>query len=65
MEDITLAIAVAGLRARERFILFERVLNDRGYDELAKALDLRYNGVVSAYHRTIKKLRKELRGEGK
>lgn len=63
--DITLAIAVAGLRARERFILFERVLNDRGYDELAKALDLRYNGVVSAYHRTIKKLRKELRGEGK
>lgn len=61
-EDIALLQALSGLTARERFILFERVLNDRGYDELAEALGLRYNGVASAYHRTIKKLRKNLRG---
>lgn len=65
MEDSALSQALSGLTVRERFILFERVLNDRGYDELAEALGLRYNGVVSAYHRMIKKLRKELRGEGK
>ncbi len=64
-EDIALAQALSGLTARERFILFERVLNDRRYDEIAEALDLRYSGVASAYHRIIKKLRKELRGEDK
>ena len=63
LEDIAFARALSGLTARERFILFERVLNDRGYDELAETLGLRYNGVASAYHRIIKKLRKELRGE--
>ncbi len=64
-EDIALAQALSGLTARERFILFERVLNDRRYDELAKILGLRYSGVASAYHRIIKKLREELRGENK
>lgn len=64
-EDIALVQALSGLTARERFILFERVLNGRRYDEIAEALDLRYNGVASAYHRIIKKLRKELRGENK
>lgn len=65
MEDATLLQALFGLTARERFILLERVLNNCGYDELAEALGLRYNGVVTAYHRIIRKLRKELRGEDK
>lgn len=65
LEDIALARVLSGLTARERFILFERVLNDRRYDELAEVLGLRYSGVASAYHRIIKKLRKELRGEDK
>lgn len=65
LEDIALEQALSGLTARERFILFERVLNGRRYDEIAEALDLRYNGAASAYHRIIKRLRKELRGEDK
>lgn len=65
MEDSALSQVLSGLTARERFILFERVLNDCGYDELAEALGLRYNGGVSAYQRIIKKLRKELRDESK
>lgn len=65
LENIALARALSGLTARERFILFERVLNDRGYDELGRVLGLGYNGAASAYHRIIKKLRKELRGEGR
>lgn len=64
-EDIALVQALSGLTTRERFILFERVLNGRGYDELAETLGLGYNRVASAYHRAIKKLRKKLRGEGR
>lgn len=65
LEDTALAQALSKLTARERFILFERVLNGSGYDELAETLGLRYSGVASAYHSIIKKLRKELRGENK
>ena len=63
LEDTALAQALSKLTARERFILFERVLNGSGYDELAETLGLRYSGVASAYHSIIKKLCKELRGE--
>lgn len=65
LEDAALAQAFSQLTARERFILFERVLNGCGYDELAKTLGLRNSGAASAYRSIIKKLRKELRGEGK
>lgn len=65
LEDAALAQALSQLTARERFILFEHVLNGSGYDELAETLSLRYSGVASAYHSIIKKLRKELRGENK
>lgn len=61
--DLVLMEALAGLTARERCILFEHILNGRGYDTLAKPLGLRYNGVAAAYHRIIQKLRKELGGE--
>lgn len=60
IEDMALMRALAQLTARERYILFGRVLNDCGYDELAHSLNLRYNGVATAYHRIIKKLRKML-----
>lgn len=65
LEDTALAQALSQLTARERFILFERALNGSGYDELAEILGLRYSGAASAYHSVIKKLHKELRGEGK
>lgn len=61
-DDIALISALAALSVRERFILFNRVLGGSGYDELAKALGLRYSGASSAYHRIIKKLRNELGG---
>ncbi len=61
-EDLALTEALGRLTARERYILFEHILNDCSYDELAKPLGLRYNGVSAAYHRIIQKLRKELGG---
>lgn len=62
-EDLVLMEALAGLSARERYILFEHILNERSYDALAKPLGLRYSGVSAAYHRIIQKLRKELGGK--
>lgn len=65
LEDTALAQALSKLTARNRFILFERVLNGSSYDTLAEILGLRSSGVASAYHSIIKKLRKELRCEDK
>lgn len=61
-EDFALTQALDRLTARERYILFEHILNGRCYDALAKPLGLRYSGVSAAYHRVIQKLRKELGG---
>lgn len=61
IEDDALMQALGRLTARERHILFARVLGDCEYDELARSLNLRYNGVASAYHRIIKKLKDALR----
>ena len=60
--DHVLMEALGRPTARERYILFEHILNERSYDALAESLGLRYNGVASAYHRIIQKLRKELGG---
>lgn len=62
-EGDALMQALSRLTARERYILFERILNERSYEDLAVPLGLRYSGVSAAYHRIIQKLRKEL-GEG-
>lgn len=57
--------ALNQLTARERYILFERVLNDIEYSELADRLNLRYSGISTAYHRVIQKLRKALQEDCK
>ena len=63
-ENQALLSALDQLTARERYILLERVLNERGYDELGRQLGLRYNGTAAAYRRIIIKLRKKLGGDG-
>lgn len=62
MEDSALMQALEQLTARERYILFGRVLGERSYEELSGPLGLRYNGIAAAYRRVIQKLRKELGG---
>lgn len=61
-EDTALMQALERLTARERYILFERVLAERSYEELSVLLGLRYSGAAAAYRRVIQKLRKELGG---
>ena len=60
--DDALMQALTQLTAKERYILFQRVLYGSEYDELAADLNLHYSGIATAYHRIIKKLRKELQG---
>ena len=62
VEDDELMQALTKLTAKERYILFQRVLYGSEYGELAVDLNLQYNGIATAYHRIIKKLRKELQG---
>ena len=62
IEDDELMRALAQLTVKERYILFQRVLYGSEYGELAADLNLRYSGIAAAYHRIIKKLRKELQG---
>ena len=62
IEEDALMQALAQLTARERYILFQRVLYGSEYDDLAADLNLRYGSIATAYHRTIKKLRKKLQG---
>lgn len=61
IEDDALMQALSQLTVKERYILFERILNDCGYEELAHRLNLSYRSVATAYHRIIKKLKKALR----
>lgn len=60
--DLELMRAISHLTERERYILFERVLNECEYAKLAEHLNARRGSISTAYHRIIKKLRKELQG---
>lgn len=62
IEDGDLLRAISHLSERERYILLQRVLNECEYAELAERLNLRRSCVSTAYHRIIKKLKKELQG---
>lgn len=63
MEDMALMDALKCLTAKERYVLFGRLLNESEYETLGGALGLRYSGVAAIYRRVIKKLRKELEGD--
>lgn len=47
---------------RERFVLLARVLEEKGFEEIADKLGLKYKGVAAVYYRAIAKLRNILGG---
>lgn len=63
-EYFALAEALSHLTERERYIIFERVLNGQAYTKLADSMGLRYNSTTSIYRRAIQKLKRALE-EGK
>ena len=63
LENTALERALERMEARERLILFARVLDEQDFESLAAELGLTYKGVTSAYYRLIRKIKKGLGGD--
>ena len=57
--------AMQKIKEKERYVVLARILDERGFDEIAKDLGLSYKGATAIYYRTIKKLKNILGGEDK
>lgn len=55
--------AIESLSEKERFVLFNRAIAERSFDEIADDLNLHYKGVAAIYYRAMQKIRKEM-GDG-
>lgn len=62
IQNEALFLAIAELSERERYIFFQRVLNDTPMEEMALQLGLTYKGIATIYYRTIKKLKAKMQG---
>ena len=54
--------ALFELSERERYVFFNRVLEEKSMDELAAELGLSYKGVAAVYYRTVQRIRNKMRG---
>ena len=55
--------SLSTLTERERYVFFNRALDERSLDELAAELGLSYKGVAAIYYRAIQKIKKKMKGE--
>ena len=55
--------SLSHLTERERYVFFNRALDERSLDELAAELGLSYKGVAAIYYRAIQKIKKKMKGE--
>lgn len=55
--------SLSDLSERERYVLFNRALDEKTFDELGWELGLSYKGVAAIYYRTIQKVKKKMKGE--
>ena len=54
--------ALFELSERERYVFFNRVLEEKSLDELAAELGLSYKGTAAVYYGTVERIRKKMRG---
>lgn len=54
---------IESLSEKERFVLFNRAIAERRFDEIAGDLNLSYKGVAAIYYRAMQKIRKDM-GDG-
>lgn len=52
------------IKARERYILLARVIDEKDFDQIGAEIGLTYKGAAAVYYRTLTKLRKLIGGEG-
>ena len=55
--------SLSELSERERYVFFNRALDEKSFDELGWELGLSYKGVAAIYYRTIQKVKKKMKGE--
>lgn len=55
--------AIGSLKERERFVLFNRALAERSFEDIAADLDLTYKGAAAIYYRAMKKIKKNMGDE--
>lgn len=55
--------SLSTLTERERYVFFNRALDERSLDELAAELGLSYKGAAAIYYRAIQKIKKKMKGE--
>ncbi len=55
--------AMLQIKEKERYVVIARVLDEKGFEEIAQDLGMGYKGVAAIYYRAIKKLKELLGGE--
>ena len=62
-ENETLHQAMQTIKEKERYVVLARILDEKGFDEIADELGMGYKGAAALYYRAIRKLRDILGGE--
>ena len=55
--------AMQEIKEKERYVVLARILDEKGFDEIADALGMGYKGAAAIYYRAIRKLKDILGGE--
>lgn len=67
MEKLTdvedLLAALKNIKEKERYVLLARVVEEKGFDTIAKELGMSYKGAAAIYYRTIEKVRRIMGGD--
>lgn len=62
-ENDALHQAMQTMKEKERYVVLARILDEKGFDEIADELGMGYKGVAAIYYRAIRKLKNILGGE--
>lgn len=60
-EDLLAALQF--IKEKERYVLLARVIEEKGFEEIAADLGMSYKGAAAIYYRTVEKLRRILGGD--
>lgn len=60
-EDLLAALQI--IRKKERYVLIARVIDEKGFEEIAGELGMTYKGAAAIYYRTLEKLKRMLGGD--
>lgn len=62
-ENDALRYAMQEIKEKERYVVLSRILDEKGFDEIADDLGMGYKGAAAIYYRAIRKLKDILGGE--